>query len=195
MTFSFAMSYAEDEVSRNVTDSMSERTGVLMEATKKGSKEAVKFLIDRGADTSIRDEDGNTLVMKAAYKGHLEVVKLLLNRGADINAKNKNDMTALMWAAYKGHKETVKLLIDRGADINAKNKYDMTPLLNAIFGGRMKLEIAEHTTETDLAKVMAALFSSAVSGKKVAIGRYTEMIANHMETVIILKEAGGVLVP
>ena len=49
----------------------------------------VSFLLDRGADMNIKNNDGYTALMSAASKNNESIVTLLVDRGADINIKNK----------------------------------------------------------------------------------------------------------
>jgi len=103
----------------------------LMYAASAGHTNAVKLLLDKGADINVKDKYGDTLLMQAVSAGHTDVVKLLLDKGAgDINA-------VLMKAAYQGDTNTVELLLDKGADINAKviGAFGDTALMNAVVSG------------------------------------------------------------
>jgi len=84
------------------------------DACKNGQLEAVKRLVDSGAD--IHFDDDCALRFACNY-GHLEVAKFLLDHSADLHSY---DDCALEWACENGHLEVVKLLLDRGADIHAR---------------------------------------------------------------------------
>ena len=114
---------------------------VLMLAARTGKPEAVKLLIDRGADVNARETwHGETAVMWAAAEDHPEVVSLLASRGADLNLRStvpefpkvkvdaatmvftalpRGGLTALMLAAREGAGDGVRALADAGADLNA----------------------------------------------------------------------------
>ena len=108
----------------------------LMEAAGKGNKEAVKLLIQKGADIHGEDGSGYRALMWAAMKGHKDTVELLIQKGADIHAKSKyGGKTALMLAIKEEHKNIVELLIQKGADIHVKDRYGGTALMWAAYGG------------------------------------------------------------
>jgi ankyrin repeat protein len=59
----------------------------LMIAARTGNVEAIKTLLDNGADINAKDtQRGTTALMWAADEGHAAAVKLLIDRGADIKA-------------------------------------------------------------------------------------------------------------
>jgi Zn-dependent protease with chaperone function len=96
----------------NFFDSMAQkgRAKVLAQEVRRGDTEAVKKLIDDGADVNAKDEDGKTPLMLAAEMGHRDIVKILLTEGAEVNAKDKDGFTALTLSIQKGHDEVAKIL-------------------------------------------------------------------------------------
>jgi beta-lactamase regulating signal transducer with metallopeptidase domain len=90
----------------------------LIRAVADGDLEAVRQLLDRGADPNLWF-GGNLPLSKAAELGHVEIVSLLLDRGANIDQIVQPLGNALIRASAKGHLEVVKLLVARGADVNA----------------------------------------------------------------------------
>lgn len=114
----------------------------LMREAEKGNTEAVRRLIEQGADVNAREKMyDSTALMFAAGSGKIDTVRLLLENGADINAKNKLGSTALMLASMNGRTEVARLLAAKGADANAMNKYGATALDHA--GERNRRTAAE----------------------------------------------------
>src|SRR5215468_676439 len=91
----------------------------LIRAVADGDLEAVRLLLDRGADPNLW-LGGNLPLVKAAELGHEEIVSLLLDRGATIDQIVPMWQNALIQASGKGHLEVVKILVARGADVNAR---------------------------------------------------------------------------
>lgn len=82
-------------------------------------EEAIKLLIDKGADINFKDKYGNTVLMNACIMNNTELVKLLLENGADINAKDKDGYTALDLASINENNENneiIKILENAGAN-------------------------------------------------------------------------------
>jgi len=86
-----------------------------------GSAEAVKMLLDAGADVNARNGlEATALIWGAA---DIDKLKLLLAHGADVNAHSRLGRTPLMLAAScDGCSENVRLLIEKGADAKAVDK-------------------------------------------------------------------------
>lgn len=55
-------------------------------AAREGRLNAVRYLLDHGADLNAPDAAGNTALAEATYYGQIPVMKELLSRGANINA-------------------------------------------------------------------------------------------------------------
>ncbi|MBI5892070.1 MAG: ankyrin repeat domain-containing protein [Deltaproteobacteria bacterium] len=101
-------------------------TTPLTKAAESGDINAVKRLLNEGADVNAKDSNNWTALTEAARDGNTEIVKLLIEKGADVHAKAYKGYSALMVAALGGNTEIVKLLIEKGADID----YAITIMLN-----------------------------------------------------------------
>lgn len=77
--------------------------------------EAVKVLLDLGANVNAVSEDG-TVLTAACYKSNTALVKILLEEHADVNVKNNAGTTPLMFAIMAENEEIVKLLMENKAD-------------------------------------------------------------------------------
>ncbi len=108
----------------------------LLKAAREGNIEAVKTLLDKGADINTKTNDifGNTALMEAVVNEDIDMVKLLIEKGADINMKYLGGFTALIYTVSgrtgKGKNYIIaKLLIEKGADVNAKDDKGQTALI------------------------------------------------------------------
>src|SRR5689334_23414395 len=93
----------------------------LLREVNASNTEAVRQLVDSGANVNSKNESGVTPLMNASGMGNKEIVELLLAKGADVNAKTPGNYTALMQAALVGQTEIVKILLDAGADPSVKD--------------------------------------------------------------------------
>lgn len=103
-------------------------------AAQEGHLDAVRLLLERGANINSKNFRSSTPLMLASRAGHLEIVRLLVEKGADLEIVDGRDETALFLAAESGHVEVVKLLVAHGAKLNVRNISKQTPLFQAVFG-------------------------------------------------------------
>lgn len=94
-----------------------------------GHCEAVRLLLDAGADVNGCDNEGRTALRAAAWGGHEEIVLTLLDYGAQINKADSKGRTPLIAAAYMGHYETVEILLDHNAEVDIADRDGRTALL------------------------------------------------------------------
>jgi ankyrin repeat protein/predicted membrane channel-forming protein YqfA (hemolysin III family) len=107
-------------------------------AASGGFLEAVKWLLDNGAEIDARDEPNNSTPMHyAAQLGRIDVIRFLKERGADIYARNSGDNSPMDIAASISNKtESIKCLKELGADVNVKDKYGETAIHKAAMFGK-----------------------------------------------------------
>ncbi len=131
---------------------------IMLAAIGDGSLDLIKLFLKYGADTSLTNNKGKTLIMYAAEYRNTGILKILLGEDDSemiisqltnktsltsqlknqliINETDSNKKTALMFALQNGcpkdNAETVKFLIERGATVNVQDKYENTPLIIAL---------------------------------------------------------------
>ena len=111
------------------------RSGVtpLMHSAIVGSADAMKLLLDNGADPNLTTTAGSTALMFSVTD--IAKVRLLLDRGANVNAASKFGRTALLLAALsEGSADIVRLLITKGADVKVSDGIKTTALIAAAGG-------------------------------------------------------------
>jgi len=88
----------------------------LMYAAWIGSVDAMKRLLDRGADPNLANSSGSTALMLSATE--IAKVQLLKDRGARMNAASTRGRTALFLAAMSDRSaDIVRLMISAGANL------------------------------------------------------------------------------
>jgi ankyrin repeat protein len=114
-----------------------ELSEALLAAANHSTPEAVKALLDKGADVNYRGKQRETPLYKAAYFGKTEVVQLLLDYKADVQPRDQETNVPLFGAADQGRVEIIKLLVQHGADVNFKY-YGLTAIFGAIRNTRLE---------------------------------------------------------
>jgi ankyrin repeat protein len=118
-------------------------TTPLMRAARNGDHAMMKLLVGAGADASLAQPNGTTVLMLACGVGRglgvfakdvgteadlLEGAKVILAQRVDVNARNTNGLTALHYAAQAGLDSVVRELARHGARLDAKDKQGRTPV-------------------------------------------------------------------
>jgi len=130
-------------------------TPLLVAAGRYGSYEAVRTLLQAGADVHHRCHDGYTPLMWSAYTrdwGHPSepVLDALLDAGSDPNASTSSGWegptTVLIGAVQRGFAMNVRTLLRLGADPNLPAPDGRTPLMVAAENGHTLImgDLLEH---------------------------------------------------
>lgn len=94
-------------------------TPLMWAASRFGSTEMTRLLLDAGADASAQGDGRWTELYSAVEAGNAEVIRLLSAAGADPNVINsyvEGRLTLLISAAQRRRADVVRALLDAGAD-------------------------------------------------------------------------------
>jgi ankyrin repeat protein len=111
-------------------------------AAEVNNLEAVKALLEGGADPLIATEKGTTPLILASGAGTdvqrartlderataVETARFLVEHGVDVNAAGEYGWTALHAASYQGLNDLIEYLVSKGAKIDAFDGLGQTPL-------------------------------------------------------------------
>jgi uncharacterized protein len=111
-------------------------------AAEVNNLDAVKALVDGGADPRIATEQGTTPLILASGAGTdvqrartleeramaVETARYLVDHGADVNAAGQFGWTALHAASYQGLNDVVEFLVSKGAKLDTMDGLGQTPL-------------------------------------------------------------------
>ena len=128
--------------------SLGEGATPLMRAIKSNDFDAMRVLIDAGADPKLGMTNGSSPVLllaaarvaPALEASVVAALRSLVEHGADLNAANARKDTALLTAARQGSNAIVRALGELGADLNAKDSAGKTALEIVMEPGRNQHE-------------------------------------------------------
>jgi len=104
-----------------------DKVSVLFYAIRyQASIEAIKLLLECGANLQEIDEDGLSAIDIAIKFKREDVIRLCIQKGMDVNkTSRKSKINPLLLASCFNDVNIVKLLLDNGADINYVDNYGM----------------------------------------------------------------------
>lgn len=123
----FAKYLIEKGADVNAVDDFNQST-FLQDAITYSATDAAVLAVEKGADLSVKTEEGLSPLHLAIYKSNNQIAKAIILKKGNINAQDNCGWTPLHLAAYMGNKEIVSLLLSSGAQINALNDDGRTPL-------------------------------------------------------------------
>ena len=90
-------------------------------AAEFGHIKVTKFLIEKGANIEVKNEDGNTPLHEAVDGGHFEVVKYLIEKGAQLDAKNNTNDTPCDMVLIHDRPGLLKCFVENGIQFQIDN--------------------------------------------------------------------------
>ncbi|XP_046557360.1 ankyrin repeat domain-containing protein 50-like [Haliotis rubra] len=112
----------------------------LMKAAYKGHKDVFEYLVNKRANVSHVDDNGDNILHYASILGHAEIVQYILSQDlVDINSRGKYERTPLMRAAYYGHRKVFDLLVSEGGLTHLVDYKGNNILHLAAFDGQVEM--------------------------------------------------------
>ncbi|KAF7530955.1 hypothetical protein G7054_g9349 [Neopestalotiopsis clavispora] len=100
----------------------------LFGAVDREDQSLIKSLLNKGADTEVRDGDGATPLLRAVSNGNISILKLLYENGANAHARAAGNVTALHLSAGRGHHLITLYLLECGIYVDARSLDGKTAL-------------------------------------------------------------------
>ena len=103
----------------------------IIDAVRSGDREALRSLLQKGANVNEAEADGTTALHWASYRDDLQSADALLKAGARVNAANDLGATPLWLASQNGSEAMTRRLLDAGANPKLALLAGETPLMVA----------------------------------------------------------------
>lgn len=103
-----------------------------------GPADKLRYLLDKGGDPTIRNDDECTILHLAIRQRNYENVKVILEHPAtDVNVRDNYGETPLHWlfAWPNAPHNILRLLLAKGANVNEQDKDSQAPLYEACLSG------------------------------------------------------------
>ena len=116
----------------------------LRNAAEQGNLNAVKYLIQFGAEVNMMNANGVTPLFLACRGNHLDVADVLLKYTANVNTETDKKETPLTVSCKNGNQQIVSLLLSNSTlpDLDQKNADKKTPLEVAIDNHQLTFAMA-----------------------------------------------------
>jgi uncharacterized protein len=103
----------------------------LVDAVKRGDRDAVRALLRARADVNAPEADGTTALHYAVQADALDLVTQLVRAGANVKAANRYGVQPITLAATNGSAKVLGALIEAGADPNTRTEAGEPVLMTA----------------------------------------------------------------
>lgn len=144
----------------------------LLYAAKNNAGEAVKLLIDAGADVNVKDTDGNNALYYAIRYNNMEMAEALIVGGIDYGS-TQFDKADLFASAYKqGNTQIIKTMLSPKQSIDEKDAETACAVEKAVFydDDDMMLWLLNHGLSADsISSDGYSLLERAIRGDKANI--------------------------
>ena len=151
-------------------------------AIQTNNTEAVRALLDKGADVNEPAYTSKTPLHYASHSRNMEILKFILSKGADLEARTEQGFTPLGYAVGLNHPDNCRALLEAGADVNTIDNWSRTNLnvaaalkLEEVVGVLLEFEANPNTLD-------ASHYSSLDVAEEFGTEAITELI----------RESGGI---
>ena len=128
LDWAIIMQSAEAETILRENDAPSSAEKSFIAAIQTNNIDAVKALLEKGADVNEPAYTTKTPLHYASHSRNKDILKLMLIEGADLEAKTELGFTPLSYAIGLNHPDNCRILLEAGADVDAIDNWKRTGL-------------------------------------------------------------------
>lgn len=101
-------------------------------------KNAIKSLVEKGADPTAKNANGETVLFSAVKTDNPEIIDTVVLNGTPVNERDNLGSTPLHMAVRWDAAKSIEKLLAMGIDINAQNSSGKSAMSEAALSGKMK---------------------------------------------------------
>ena len=128
LDWAIIMQSAEAETILRENDAPSSAEKSFIAAIQTNNIDAVKALLEKGADVNEPAYTTKTPLHYASHSRNKDILKLMLIEGAELEAKTEQGFTPLSYAIGLNHPDNCRILLEAGADVDAIDNWKRTGL-------------------------------------------------------------------
>jgi len=128
LDWAIIMQSAEAETILRENDAPSGAEKSFIAAIQTNNIDAVKALLEKGADVNEPAYTTKTPLHYASHSRNKDILKLMLIEGAELEAKTEQGFTPLSYAIGLNHPDNCQILLEAGADVDAIDNWKRTGL-------------------------------------------------------------------
>jgi ankyrin repeat protein len=128
LDWAIIMQSAEAETILRENDAPSGAEKSFIAAIQTNNIDAVKALLEKGADVNEPAYTTKTPLHYASHSRNKDILKLMLIEGAELEAKTEQGFTPLSYAIGLNHPDNCRILLEAGADVDAIDNWKRTGL-------------------------------------------------------------------
>jgi len=128
LDWAIIMQSAEAETILRENDAPSSAEKSFIAAIQTNNIDAVKALLEKGADVNEPAYTTKTPLHYASHSRNKEILKLMMTEGADLEAKTEQGFTPLSYAVGLNHPDNCRILLEAGADVDGIDNWKRTSL-------------------------------------------------------------------
>lgn len=125
--------YEDNDIDLNWTNEDNET--MLHYCSKKGFAQAVRWLLNNGANIEAENNQGETPIFYSIYSKDREIINILLEYNANVNHINSFKRTLLQEAIITASNKFIKLLMQKVKDVNNCDIHGNNLIFDAIANG------------------------------------------------------------
>lgn len=158
-------------------------TSILEFAISKKNDEAIKILLEHGANTQEAGVAGWTPLVELCSMGKYNLVEIALNQGVNTHL-HENSLSPIHSAVFSEHLNILKLLVQYGFSVEQKSSKGLTPLMYAARTGN--LDIIQYLVDQGVN--LNEKDGEGRTALSYAFGRGERTAANYLESAGVIRQ-------